>query len=242
MEDPALLHLCSLGEYSSIQELPCLGTLQLRLISEGFFTCIASPDRWRKTGGIYHPNQFKEEWRNHQYGNPHHWWGKRERDLGMVMVFCHPNQARIETCDALSTLHQNNLSELSVVVVRIYSNTSYIPRGTSHSLYLDVDTLSGGTGSAQFPLDRLHLHQLLPFSKSEVLVPHEVGEEGLETYPHLPEFLWDSSDEEHCISNMIPMSTPLLSLEDCTQTKGGLDSHPASNQTEGGLGCHPAST
>ena len=64
-------------------------------------------------------------------------------DLGMVMVFCHPNQAKIEACDALSTLHQCNLSEPSVVVVKRYSNTPYIPRGMTHSLYLDVELFQG---------------------------------------------------------------------------------------------------
>ena len=49
--------------------------------------------------------------------------------MGMVMVFCHPHQVKIEACDALSTLHQCDLSEPSLVVVRRYSNTPYIPRG-----------------------------------------------------------------------------------------------------------------
>ena len=59
--------------------------------------------------------------------------GVGERNLGMVMVFCHPNQVKMEACDVLSTLCQCESSELSVVVVRRYSNTSYIPRG--HPIY-----------------------------------------------------------------------------------------------------------
>ena len=168
------------------------------------------------------------------------------RDLGLVIVFCHPDQVRIEACDALSTLCQHNLSELRVVVVRRHSNTPYIPRGTSHPFYLDMDIFSRGIASTLFPVDTLCLCHLLPFSKSEVLLPHEVGEEGLETYPHLPEFLWDSLDEEHHLSNPIYLSislpAPPLPLEEGTQTEGGLDSHPASTQTEGGLGCHLAGT
>ena len=70
--------------------------------------------------------------------------GVGERDLGIVMVFCYPNQAKIEACDALSTLHQCDSSEPGVVVVRRYSNTLYIPWGTAHSFYLDMDTLSRG--------------------------------------------------------------------------------------------------
>ena len=118
--------------------------------------------------------------------------GVGEGELGMVTVFCHPHQAKIEACDALSVLYQCNSLESSVVVVRIYSNTAYIPRGTSCSLYLDMGSLSGGTSSAQFPLNGLYLHWLIPFTRSELLLPHEEGEERLETYPHLPEILWES--------------------------------------------------
>ena len=131
--------------------------------------------------------------------------GVGERHLGMVMVSCHHNQVKIGACDALFILHQCNSSKLSMVLVRRYSYTSYFPRGMSHLLYLDVDTLSGGATSTQFPLDRLHLHWLLPFSRSEVLLPHEVGEEGLEAYPLLPEFLWEGLDKEHCLSNPISL-------------------------------------
>ena len=82
-----------------------------------------------------------------------------------------------------------------------------------------MGTLSGGIASIQFPLDRLCLHQLLPFSESEVLLPSEVGEEGLKTYPNLPEFLWDSLEEEHHLSDPISVSIPLMAppllLEEC---------------------------
>ena len=58
----------------------------------------------------------------------------------------------------LSTLWQCSSWEPSMVVVRRYSNTPYIPRGTSHSLHLDMGNLSGGVASTQFSLDRLHLY------------------------------------------------------------------------------------
>ena len=64
-----------------------------------------------------------------------------EGELGMLMVFCHLNQAKIDACNALSVLHQCNSSELNMVVMRRYSNTPYIPRGMSHLLNLDVGTL-----------------------------------------------------------------------------------------------------
>ena len=68
----------------------------------------------------------------------------------------------------------------------------------------------------------------------------------MKTYPYLTEFLWDHSEEEHCLSSPIslpnPLPVPASLLEVCTQTEEGLDSHPACTQTEGGLGCHPAGT
>ena len=36
--------------------------------------------------------------------------GVGESDLGLVTVFCHPDQARKEACDALSALYQHDLS------------------------------------------------------------------------------------------------------------------------------------
>ena len=87
--------------------------------------------------------------------------GVGKRDLFLVMVFCHPNQAMMEACDTLSALHQCNSSEPSVVLVWRYSNTPYIPQGTIYLIHLDVSTFSWDVNSVQFPLDRLCLHQLL---------------------------------------------------------------------------------
>ena len=72
--------------------------------------------------------------------------------------------------------------------------------------YLDMGTFFGGVASTQFPLDRLHLCWLLPFRKLAVLLPSEVGEEGLKTDPHLPEFLWNRLEKEHHLSNPISLS------------------------------------
>ena len=112
-----------------------------------------------------------------------------------------------------------------MVVVRRYSNTPYIPKGMSHSLYQDVGTLSGATSSAQFPLEWLHLHQLIPFTRTEVLLLQEEGEERLEMYPYHPEIMWESLEEEHHLSVSISlfasMSAPPPHLEEGTQTEGG---------------------
>ena len=135
-----------------------MGALQSRLISEGFFTSIAPPDRWGRAGVKFLTlTGLKKSWSTTNSAILLT-DGVGEGDLGMVMVFCHPDQARIEACDALSAIHQHNSSEPSVMVVRRYSNIPYIPRGMSHSLFLDMGTISGGTASAQFPLDKLCLH------------------------------------------------------------------------------------
>ena len=89
----------------------------------------------------------------------------------------------------------------------------------------------GGDSSGQFPLDRLHLHWLIPFSRTEMLLPCEVGEERLEMYPHLSEILWESLEEEHHLSDLIsllvPMSAPPPHLEEEIQMEGGSGYHPA---------------
>ena len=69
-----------------------------------------------------------------------------------------------------------------------------------------MGALSKDIASAKFHLDRLHLCWLLPFSKTEVLLPIKLAEEGLKTYPHLPGFLWDSLEEDHHLSGPISLS------------------------------------
>ena len=234
VEDLSLLHWFPWEEYSSTQKLPFLGAPWFRLVLEVFFyPTFFSLLVWR---WVQKPTNMVILIPN----------GVGKSYLGMVTVFCHPEQARIEACDALSALCQHNSCELSVVMVRRYSNTPYIPRGMSHSLYLDMSALSGGIAFTQFPLHRLGLCWLLPFSKTEVLLPIEVGGEDLKMYHYLPEFLCDSSEEDHSLSSPISLSIPLpvpaSLLEVCAQTEGGLDSHSACIQMEGGLACHPTGT
>ena len=57
--------------------------------------------------------------------------GVGKEHVGMVTIFCYHNQNKMETCDALFTSCQCDSPEPSVVVVRRYANTPYIPRGTT---------------------------------------------------------------------------------------------------------------
>ena len=129
-------------------------------------------------------------------------------DLGMVTTFCSHNQVKMEALEVLTTLHQHDSPEPSVFMVRRYTNTPFIPQGTSRLLYIDVSDLFRGTSSTQFPLNCLHLWKLPPYSKTEVLLPHEGGRQGTEHTPLSREVLWKCSKESCHLSNPVSLSMP----------------------------------
>ena len=120
--------------------------------------------------GNHHLQWPKNKWGSHPDGDLVYRWGGGG-NLGMVTTFCHHNQAKMEPSDAFSALWQCDLLEPSVVLVRRYTNTPYIPQGSYLLPYLDGSTFPEGTSSTQFPLDWLHLHTLLPLSDTEVVLP-----------------------------------------------------------------------
>ena len=115
--------------------------------------------------------------------------GVEEGSLGMVNTFHHHDQAKMESSEALSSLYQQDFPELSIVVVKIFTNSPYLPQGSSSFLYLDITTLSLGTLTAQFPLDQLCLWQLLPYSPTQVILAQEAEDEGLKVYAIFQEAL-----------------------------------------------------
>ena len=78
-------------------------------------------------------------------------------------------------------------------------------------------------------------------------MPGEEVEMGLKVFPQFQEALWQSSEEEHCLSDLIslliPLSAPHLHQEEGTQMEGGLGFHPAlkllqdANQARAQLEC-----
>ena len=66
--------------------------------------------------------------------------GVEEGSLGMVTTFCHHDQAKVESSAVLSTLHQWDSPKPSIVVVKIFVNSPYLPCRSSSFLYLDVIT------------------------------------------------------------------------------------------------------
>ena len=167
----------------SVREIPFMGTLQFRIISERLFAHLASPAMWGKAGVEFITNNNCNLSGEAVPMVILDMDGVGEGNLGMVTPFCCHNQAKVEAFKALSALCQCDSLEPSVVVVRRYTNSPYIPQGSFSFLYLDISTLSGGTSSTQFPLDQLCLHRLLPYSNTEVVLPWEEGEEELKVYP-----------------------------------------------------------
>ena len=64
--------------------------------------------------------------------------------LSMVTTFCHHDQANVKSLEVLSILSQQDSPKPSVVVVKIFANSTYLPQGSSSFLYLDITTLSSG--------------------------------------------------------------------------------------------------
>ena len=78
----------------------------------------------------------------------------------------HKERARmqqVEPSEVLSTLLQWNSPKPSMVMVKIFANSPYLPQGSFGSPYLDVTILSTGTLTAQFPLVQLCVCRLLFF-------------------------------------------------------------------------------
>ena len=160
----------------SVRELPLMGALQFRIILERICAHLASPATWGKAGVEFIANNGQRVSRE---AVPMAIWvmdGVGEGNLGMVITSCHHDQAKIEASKALSVLHQCNSPQPTVVVVRRYSNSPYLPWGYFSFPYLDVNTLLRGTSSAQFPLDWLCLCRLLHYSDMKVVLPQEEGE------------------------------------------------------------------
>ena len=95
--------------------------------------------------------------------------GVEEGSLGMVTTFCCHNQAKVEPSEVLSTLLQQDSPKLSIVVMKIFANSPYLPWGSFGFPYLDVTTLAAGMLATQFPLLQLCLHRLLPFLSTQVV-------------------------------------------------------------------------
>ena len=129
LADPSLHQLFAEEEWRSICELPFLGTVWFQVVLERLFACLISPALWGKAGvecianngqkisGEIIPMVVLVTYR------------VEEGSLGMVTTFVHHDQAKLEPAEVLSTLVQWDWPELSVVVVKIFINSAYLPPG-----------------------------------------------------------------------------------------------------------------
>ena len=160
--------------------------------------------------------------------------GVEEGSLGMVTTFCHHDHAKVESLAMLSTLCQQDSPKPSVVVVKI--NSPYLPWGSSSFLDLDITTLSLGALTTQLPLDQL-CPAVAPNSPTQDILPCEAEDKELKVYPILQEILWESSEEDNCLSDpillLVPPSPFFLHHEENSQTEEGPSLSLALTQLQG---------
>ena len=151
--------------------------------------------------------QPENKWWNHPYGSFGNWWGGSGKPgHGDYLLPPWPGKGGV-TGSALH-LTPARLSWTNVVVMKIFGNSPYLPWGPSSFLYLDITALSLGAFTTQFPLYCLYFWQLLPYSLTQVVLPHEEEDEELKVYPFLQEALWESSEEEHHLSDPVLLLVP----------------------------------
>ena len=231
VKDPFLQQLFPEKEWTSIQELPLLDSSWFSIFSEKLFTHIASPAMWGKARIEFLTSNGQKISEGAIPMVILATDGVGEGNVGMVTTFCCHDQSMMEASNALSALHQCDSPEPSVVVVRKYISTPYIPLRVLLFPYLDMSTLSGDTSSAQFPLDWLHLHKIAPLLWHQGGLDLRRGRDGVESVspfprgsmaklrrgalPLLPDFI------------VGPFIGPSPHQEEGIQMEGGFNFHPA---------------
>ena len=153
--------------------------------------------------------------------------GVGKGSLGMVTVFYHSDQEKVEPSIILSTLVQWDTHELTMVVTKIFTNSPYFPWGPFELPFLDMATLIVGTSTKWFPLSQLCLCWLLLYSPTQVILPKEKEGDRLTVIPFTKEVLWESSIEDHHLSSLVPLSvpspSPYINKDESIQTVKALD-------------------
>ena len=148
--DPSLWWLFPEGEWRCAHS--SLGALWCQIVSEQPFAHLSSPLMWRqaRVDVISSSSEIvplvvlitdRVE----------------EGSLGMMTTFCDHDQAKVESLDVHSTLCQWDSPKPSMVVVRIFANSPFLPWGSFGLPYLDVTALPEGALAFQFPLEWLSL-------------------------------------------------------------------------------------
>ena len=160
--DPSLLQSFSEDEWMSLHGLSYLGALCFYIASEGLFTWLTSPVLWGKARADFITNAARRAMSTEIAPLAFlvtDWVG--EGRLGIITTFCQSDQVQVEALGAFLTLVYWDSPKPGVVVVKVFTNSPYLPQGFFNSPYLDVTTLSAGALTGQFPLVPMCLCRLL---------------------------------------------------------------------------------
>ena len=134
LADPSLWQLFPEEEWRSMHELPFLGALQFWIVLERLFSCFTSASNQGKARVEFINNSDQKISSEVIHVAVLVMDREEEESLGMVTTFCHHDQAKVESLEVLSTLLQQDCPKLSIVVVKIFANSPYLPRGLLASL------------------------------------------------------------------------------------------------------------
>ena len=167
---------------------------------------------------------------DHPYGSFSHWWGGKGKPghgdyllspwqgkdgaTGSTLHF-NPVGLSWTNCSGGEDIHQFTLPPIGVFQLPLSGCKYSTSRHVNHSI---------PTGLAA-PM------QTAPFLSTQVILLHEKNDEELNVYPLLWEALWESSKEDHHLSDPVLLLVPPSSFpphqEDHSQTKEGPSLSPA---------------
>ena len=200
LADPSLVSTFPVDEWSFVNELPCLSALCFRVVVEGAFAKLVTPEVWGQAGINFTTHSSKRV-RSEEIAPMAILItdGVGEGKLRMATVFCWSDQAKVDPSVVLLNLIQCDLHEPAMVVVKIFTNSSYFLWGSFGLSFLDI------ASTVWFSLSWLHLHQLLLYSQPG---PPAQGEGGNEVVviPITEEALLESFIKEYCLSSLVLLS------------------------------------
>ena len=128
--DPSFLQSFSKDEWIFIHELPYLDALHFCIVSKRLFAWITSPVLWDKARVDFITNASRKAMSTEIVPLVILVMdGVGEGRLGMVTTFCHSDQVKVEPSDVLSTLVQWDYPKPGIIVVKIFTNSPFLPRG-----------------------------------------------------------------------------------------------------------------
>ena len=128
MTDPSFLQSFSEDKWMSVHKLLHLGPLCFHIMSERLFTLLTFPALWGKAGVDFITSTDRKAMSTEITPLVVLVMdGVGEERLGMITTFYKSYQVRVEPSDALLPLIQQYSPELDVVLVKVFTNSPYLP-------------------------------------------------------------------------------------------------------------------